>query len=235
MPQRICTFSNCFSAYPDSYTQNLFGTFSGHSTLIDLARTSLKIADYAHGSEDATHDKLNHAINLLGNAKVLLGFAKIPKDIASIFNHGNQSQISCQTLHRKYQLAEEIEKQDILLVILSIAGLIQKILSCVGRLLVKPTAMINQSVDLGPEVHTALGAWQYVSLAKSGTKITYYGCKCLTEPLKLSRMISLALELWSTVLAGLELGKVRVHPAVNLAYAITKTLFELYRLCEKTA
>lgn len=214
-------------------------TLKGQSKLINCARLSFKITQYAlpHApSHQKAREMLEAGSTFLGCAKFMVRVLKIPDQSHAVYTDICKIEQACKTLYAKWMAGEKIESREIWSLTFQLAYTIKKILSLVGAILFKPLLLIDKQISLGQEGENIYRAWQVISVVKSALKIyAYIGFLSTDNEKRVSRSCELILEGWKFTHLLLNMNGVAVHPYARLALAASKCFFDLIQLWQKAS
>lgn len=236
MADRICTYKNYLSVHPDRFAHQLFGTSKGRSTLLGVTHVSLEITEYVLSIAHPSYGNVHQALDTLSDVKLIHEIAQVPFDLLALHRRTLNMHQRVRAALRLWKEGDRISKKEIVLVAIAASKVAYKTLSLIAHACIKPMKLLEQHKLLDDDrLHNIVKSWDYLSLARSGCKIGYLGGKiALSSKQTFPRAFQLSLEICELVLGGLKLCRYRVHPCLNLACSVSKSLLGVYRLWLKT-
>ena len=236
MVERICTYTQYLAGHPKRYAEYLYGDLSGHIKLISIAKSVLDVAELATQQDKYKSSKIHEANTLLGDVKAAIYLIKTPAEIPCLLNRYRKTKNSYSKLYDHWRVKGEVDNRKALHAATLTCGSVNKTLSMLGDGVFKPLKMADRYADIGGGVRDFADSWQYLSVAKSGSKISYIiGRLLLGSKKPFYKLIELIIEIWDTILNILKLTDVKVHPAVSVTFSVTKSAYSLYEVYMKTA
>lgn len=236
----LAHYRTCLGRRPVRFARYYFRSVSGYEKLIDIARTSLKIAKHILPNDPSNREAfctLSRADEALANTQFALSIIKLPIKIPSFYKSARKTKVSFKVILHKRAAGEVITGEDILIASARLCDTTRKALSISGTLFFKPVHFIDKHFDLGDEVQGINNAWCLISLVRSGAKIfsrSVYLSYGIEKNLLLGTT-KLTLEVWKVTHVLLQLNGVAVHPYARLTLSGLKCVVGIVDVWVKTA
>ncbi|MCH9625779.1 MAG: hypothetical protein S4CHLAM123_09590 [Chlamydiales bacterium] len=237
MLDQISTYTDYVDSHPRRYALYLCGESSGHTKVINVVRSALDVAALATPSSNKeAHNALSQVNDSLGNIKLGLNFFRAYQSIPSLKKKFYKAQRSCQEVYRHWKRGESISKSDLLRVVMTTSYFVKKIISIIGDGVIKPFKFVTKCAGVSEDYASLFQGWGYVSLAKSGLKITHVVSQLVLGTKKIiKRVRELVFELFDLVIYIVSRCNITIHPAVTVTLSCCKSLFGFYDVYVKTA
>ena len=230
-----CTCNAYLSRHSSRFSQYLFCDLRGQLKLLSLFRSVLSVADLSTRSPTESNSKMRHASELTGDVKVVLNVMRIPQSVISL----RRKYIKIHS--RYYQLSdclsrdEKIHHKKYLKIWVNSCSTGKSGLSLLGKSFFKPLALVDRHSNLGENVRTIVGCWKYISILKNGLKVGHLAGRIVLGSSKaIKKAISLVFALGSMLEHILKLCKLAFPRGVTITIIVSKSLFDIYKIYNKT-
>jgi len=237
MLDQISTYTDYVDSHPRRYALYLCGESSGHAKVINFVRSALDVAALATPSSNKeVLNSLSQANDALGNIKLGLNFFRAYKSIPTLKKRFYKVQRSCQEVRRQWKAEESISKSSLLRVVMTTSCFVKQILFIIGDGLIKPFKFATKCAGVSQDYASLFLGWEYVSLVKSGLKITHIVSQLVLGTKKIiKKVVELVFELFELIIYTVSRCNIVIHPAVTVTFSCCKSLFGFYDVYIKTA
>ncbi|MCH9625780.1 MAG: hypothetical protein S4CHLAM123_09600 [Chlamydiales bacterium] len=233
----MLTQINCIDSHLGRYVFDLCGKSSGNTKVINFIRSALGVATLATPSSNKdTLSSLSKAKSSLGNIKLGINFFRAYKSIPVLKKKSYKMQRSYQEVGRQWKARGSISKSDLLRVVLTTTCVFKKILSIIGKGIIKPFKFATKCAGVSQDYAPLFQGWGYVSLAKSSLKVIHMVSDLVLGTEKIiKKLAKLVFELFKLVICVVSRCNIAIHPAFTVTLSCSKSLFGLYDVYVKTA